>query len=71
MENTLVRRLAVQSGFQFDPSDCNFYSPQQEQWINKEIYSFAEAILNHCLDIAETHSSPKEIEAAIREKFGI
>jgi len=71
MENTLVRRLAVQAGFQFDPSDCNFYSPQSEQWINKEIYAFAEAIIKQCLVVAESGKTAEQIEDEIKQKFGI
>lgn len=49
--NKRINELAKQAGFSFDGRDCNFYTPDSSQWINKEIHAFAELIIKECANI--------------------
>jgi len=44
MRHEKIKQLAQQSGFDLH-EDGNFYSSPQGQWINQEIYAFAEAVI--------------------------
>ena len=39
-----IKQLAVEAGFDLE-EDGNFYSPPQGQWINQEIYKFANLMI--------------------------
>ena len=43
-ELNIIRDLAIKAGFEFDSHDRNFYSPDSKEWINSQIYKFAELI---------------------------
>ena len=44
-----IKEIAIKAGFDFDPSECNFYSRGSSVWINKEIYTFADLIIQRCI----------------------
>lgn len=75
--NDKIDELAKQSGFDYDPTDCNFYSPDSSQWINKEIYKFAELIIKQCLGIYESIENGNHVMGtydypeAVVKHFGI
>ena len=44
-----IKEMAIEAGFDFDPSDCNFYANETRGWINDEIYAFADMIIHRCI----------------------
>jgi signal recognition particle subunit SEC65 len=44
MMHEKIKQLAVEAGFDLE-EDGNFYSPPQGQWINQEIYKFAQLMI--------------------------
>lgn len=48
-----IKQLAKEAGFDYDPHDHNFYSPDSAQWINKEIFTFADDIIEEACEAME------------------
>jgi len=51
-----IKQLAQQSGFDLH-EDGNFYSSAQNQWINQEIYKFAESVIQEFVPEEHTQTN--------------
>lgn len=47
----LIEKLAIKAGFNYDPSDCNFYG--EEGWQNSYIIALSREVAKSCLDAIE------------------
>ena len=51
-----IKELATEAGFDLS-EDGNFYSPPQGQWINQEIYKFAQLVIAEFVPQADTQTN--------------
>jgi len=56
MRTEKIKELAVEAGFDLE-EDGNFYSPPQGQWINQEIYKFAQLIIAEFVPQADSQTN--------------
>lgn len=51
-----IKQLAMEAGFDLQ-EDGNFYSPPQGQWINQEIYKFANLVIQEFVPQADNQTN--------------
>ena len=56
MRTEKIKELATEAGFDLQ-EDGNFYSPPQGQWINQEIYKFAQLIIAEFVPQSDTQTN--------------
>ena len=62
-----LQEIIKACGFDFDPKDCNFYG--RPGWINHELISLVNAIVDECIENAteDPHVLAKRIKASLEE----
>lgn len=65
----LIEELAKKAGFEYDPTDCNFYG---EGWLNQYIISLSKEVVKNCIDtINEAQGDLDFAVWKIKRDFGV